>query len=56
MTAVGSGPKLHPEIIRGRGALGGGLKSMGSVKPATNAVAALSALLGDMPLQKRMES
>jgi hypothetical protein len=25
---------------------------MGSVKPVTNAVAALSALLGDMPLQK----
>ena len=29
---------------------------MGSVKPAMNAVAALPALLGDMPLQKRMES
>lgn len=45
-------PKLHPEIIRGRGALGGGLKSMGSVKPATSGVAALPALRGKCHFKK----
>jgi hypothetical protein len=55
LTGFGARPKLCPEIIRGRRALGGGLKSMGSVEPVITA-AAPPALRGEMPLQTKDES